>query len=137
MTQLVAAQHIDLDPVLEPVEVLGAEDRQPSRIVARMGRQLAALRGVSHLGTWIGVTTSAVGLVLIAIAWGRTAGLTNVALQVPYVVSAGFTGLGLVVIGLTVVSITAKQADAAARTRQLRELREVLVDLRTQLEERR
>ena len=137
MTQLVAAQHIELEPVFEPAEVLGGEERQPSRIVSGLSRQLAALRGVSNLGTWIGVTTSAVGLVLIAIAWGRTAGLTNVALQVPYVVSAGFTGLGLVVVGLTLVSITAKQADAAERSRQLRELRETLVDLRNQLEERR
>jgi hypothetical protein len=106
-------------------------------LLSRLTRPLAALRGVPNLTTWLGVAVSAAGLVLIAIAWGRTAGLTNVALQTPYVISAGFTGLGLVVVGVTLVSIAAKRADAAERTRQLRELRDVLADLRQQIEELR
>jgi hypothetical protein len=130
VTQLVA------EPYFEPGEVIGTEQEpEQSPLLARLSRPVAWLRGVPNLGTWTGVVVAAAGLVLIAIAWGRTAGLLNVALQVPYVVSAGFTGLGLVVVGLTLVSISAKRADAAERTRQLRELREVLVDLRRALED--
>jgi hypothetical protein len=131
MTQLVA------EPYFEPAEVIGTDVPPPPMLLTRLTRPFAALRGVPNLATWVGVAVSAAGLVLIAIAWGRTAGLTNVALQTPYVVSAGFTGLGLVVVGLTLVSISAKRADAAERSRQLRELREVLVDLRQQIEAQR
>lgn len=128
---------VAVDPYLTS-EVISS-DREPreNALVARLRRPVAALRGVPHLGTWAGVALAAVGLVLVAIAWGRTAGLTNVGLQVPYVVSAGFTGLGLVVVGMTLVSISAKHADAAERTRQLRELRDVLVELRAAVEEQR
>ena len=131
MTQLVA------EPYFEPAEVIGTEEEpRQSQLLERLSRPVVWLRGVPNLGTWAGVVIASVGLVLIAIAWGRTAGLLNVGLQVPYVVSAGFTGLGLVVVGLTLVSISAKRADAAERTRQLRELREVLTDVRRALEER-
>jgi hypothetical protein len=128
-----------VEPYLDPGEVIGdeEEERRPSPLAARLGRPLAALRGVPNLGTWLGVVLSAGGLVLIAIAWGRTAGQSNVALQVPYVVSAAFTGLGLVVIGLAVVSISAKRADSEERMRQIRELREALADLRQTLDDRR
>lgn len=131
MTQLVA------EPFFESGEVIGTDVPPPPMLITRLTRPFAALRAVPNLGIWAGVVVSTVGLVLIAVAWGRTAGLTNVALQVPYVVSAGFTGLALVVVGLTLVSITVKQADAAERSRQLRELRDVLADLRQQLEEKK
>ena len=131
MTQLVA------EPYFEPADVVGTDVPPPPMLLTRLSRPFAALRGVPNLTTWAGVAICAAGLVLIAIAWGRTAGLTNVALQTPYVISAGFTGLGLVVVGLTLVSIAAKRADAAERTRQLRELRDVLADLRQQIEEQR
>jgi hypothetical protein len=131
VTQLVA------QPYFEPADVVATDVPPPPTLLSRLTRPIAALRGVPNLTTWLGVTISAAGLVLIAIAWGRTAALTNVALQTPYVISAGFTGLGLVVVGVTMVSIAAKRADAAERIRQLRELREVLADLRRQIEELR
>jgi hypothetical protein len=127
------------EPSFEQVEVIGheEEERRPSALAARLQRPLTALRSVPNLGTWVGVVLSSVGLILIAVAWGRTAGLTNVGLQVPYVVSAAFTGLGLVVVGLAIVSISAKRADSEERTRQMRELREALADLRQTLENQR
>ena len=131
MTQLVA------EPYFEPGEVIGTDVPPPPMLLTRLSRPFAALKGVADLGTWVGVGISALGLILIAIAWGRTAGLTNVGLQTPYVISAGFTGLGLVVVGITIVSITAKRADAVERTRQLRELRDILADLRQQFEVRK
>ena len=127
MTQLAA------EPYMEP-EVVGTDSPPPPMLISRISRPIQALRNVRDLGTWAGVLVSAIGLVLIAVAWGRVAGLTNVGLQMPYVVSAGFTGLGLVVVGLAVVNISAKRADSAERTRQMRELREVLADLRAELQ---
>jgi hypothetical protein len=111
-------------------DVVESDAPRTSRRTRRLSRLVAVVRNIPHLGTWAGVLLSAAGLVLVAVAWGRTAGLTNVALQVPYVVSAGFTGLGLVAVGLTVVNISAKQADAKERSRQVAELRELLTELR-------
>jgi hypothetical protein len=127
------------EPDLEPVEVIGFEEEEPRRsaLANRLGRPIALLRNIPHVATWAGVVLSAIGLVLIAVAWGRTAGEIEVGLQVPYVVSAAFTGLGLVVIGLAIVSIDAKRSDSAERTRQIRELREALADLRQTLEDQR
>jgi len=127
VTQLAAEPYMDAD-------VVGTDVPPPPMFLSRVSRPLAALRNVQNLGTWAGVLVSAIGLILIAVAWGKVAGLTNVGLQMPYLVSAGFTGLGLVVVGLAIVSISAKREDAAERSRQLRELREVLADLRAELE---
>lgn len=128
MTQI-AVQGVDL---LQTHEV---ERFRLDSLIRRASRPVQALRAVPHVGTWAGVVLAGIGLLLIAIAWGRTAGLTDVSLQVPYVVSAGFTGLGLVAVGLAVVSIAAKQEDTRERTRQLAELRELLAELRNSVEE--
>src|SRR5438477_9061983 len=60
----------------------------------------------------VGVFVVAAGLVLIAIAWGTTAGTTNPALQMPYVISAGLTGLALVGIGLLLTTHVVRWRDA-------------------------
>lgn len=124
--------------VLEPGELVAQHDDAPGGRgpLGRVARPFAVLRAVPALGTWAGVVVGVVGLGLIAVAWGRTAGLTEVALQVPYVISAGATGLGLVVVGASLVSISAKRADARARSQQLGELRALVVELRTALEEK-
>jgi hypothetical protein len=123
---------LDAGDLLQNGEV---EPRWYDGLTRRVSRPVQALRGVPHLGTWAGLLVAAVGAVLLVVAWARTAALTDVALQVPYVVSAGLTGLGLVVVGMTVVSINAKAEDARERTRQLRELRELLAELRRTVED--
>jgi hypothetical protein len=123
---------------LEGVALLQTHDVERSRVdnlVRRASRPVQALRAVPHGGTWAGMVLAGIGVALIAIAWGRTAGVSDVALQVPYVISFGFTGLGLVVVGLTVAGVAAKQEDARERSRQLTELRELLSELRRSVEE--
>ncbi len=124
---------------LQPIDLVQNDEVEngPSRLgraTRRLGRPVALLREVPHLGTWLGVLVAAAGTVLLAVAWGQTAGLSNVALQIPYVVSAGFTGLGLVAVGLTVLNVSAKRADARERTRQATELRALLAELRQAIE---
>lgn len=79
--------------------------------------------------TWCGLALAALGFVFLAYGWGRVAGLTNVALQVPYVVSAGFTGLGLIAVGCTLISVQARRQDAAGRDAGLSRLKSTLDDL--------
>ena len=107
--------------------------RAPSRrdrLSRRVSRPLRSLQGVPHVGTWSGLLLVTLGLVLLVVAWGEVAGLTAVSLQLPYLLSAGLPGLALVAIGLTVVNISAKQADSRARMEQTDELRELLAELR-------
>lgn len=85
--------------------------------------------------TYGGLIVAALGAVLVAVGWGATAGETNVALQLPYVVSAGITGLALVIVGMTIVSIGTQRADAALDERQNDELLTLLIELREMIEE--
>jgi Flp pilus assembly protein TadB len=93
----------------------------------RWARVLAPTSPVPVLA---GVLVSAVGFILIAVAWAEVAGVTDVALQMPYLVSAGLTGLGLVMVGLLVINVAVKRQDAAERRRQMEQLTEVLRELK-------
>ena len=87
----------------------------------------------SLVPTYLGVAVIAVGFALIGVAWAQIAALTNVALQMPYLVSAGFTGLALVMLGLIVVNIAAKRQDAAGRARQMQTLTETFQALQREI----
>jgi hypothetical protein len=104
---------------------------------ARRVRVPAWLRPGSPALTYIGVAVAVIGFVLILLAWGQVAGETQVYLQIPYLVSAGLTGVGLVMVGLTVVNVAAKQRDAADRDRQMDQLVSILTELQTTLVETR
>ncbi|MCW2571948.1 MAG: hypothetical protein JWO88_2006 [Frankiales bacterium] len=110
----------------------------PSRLGAllrRVSRPFSALRAVPHITTYLGMAVTLAGGVLLLVAWGRTAALTNVGLQMPYLISAGCTGVGLVAVGLTVVNLAAKAEDARRRRDQLGELQQILAELRRVVEE--
>jgi hypothetical protein len=87
------------------------------------------LRADGPAWTWAGMVLAGLGFVLIGIAWGQVAGETQVYLQLPYVVSAGLTGLGLIMVGVTVVNVAAKRRDEAARERQTDRLVSILADV--------
>ncbi|MDT7572852.1 MAG: hypothetical protein QOE05_3026 [Actinomycetota bacterium] len=119
----------------------GADARARTRIEEHALEQPAARRRPSWLSagspvpTLIGLVVVVGGFGLLGIAWGRIARETNVALQLPYLVSAGLTGLGLIMAGLVVVNISAKRQDAAERARQMDQLTLVLRELKASLDE--
>ena len=83
--------------------------------------------------TYLGIAIAAAGFVVILITWGKVGALTVVPLQMPYLLSGGLVGLGLIMSGLTLVSVNAKRMDAAARERQLGQVREVLSEIKVLL----
>jgi hypothetical protein len=90
---------------------------------------IAGIRRIPHLGTWIGLLLTAAGFVLITIAWGKTAGEIDVPLQLPYVMSAGLTGLALVCVGITLVAIDVRVRDSNARQAQSKRVTDALDEL--------
>ncbi|HVU72030.1 MAG TPA: hypothetical protein VHE83_03625 [Mycobacteriales bacterium] len=103
-----------------PTETANVDgDRRRASGARAVLRRIAA---VPRILTWCGLVVTAAGFVLIAIAWGEIAARTAVALQLPYLMSAGIVGLGLVLVGMTLVAIDAKLADARARAAQASEL---------------
>ena len=106
----------------------GAGDRPRSR-------WRALLEPSSHFLTYCGIFAILLGFGLIALAWAEVAGETEVWKQMPYVVSAGFPGLGLILTGLLGINIAAKRQDAAERARQMETLTEALQELKRQRDE--
>jgi len=87
----------------------------------------------SHLPTYLGVVVAAIGFILIGVAWAQVAGEVDVWKQMPYLLSAGLPGLGLVMVGLVVINISARRQDGAARARQMAALTEALRELQQTL----
>jgi hypothetical protein len=95
--------------------------------------RIGALRPQSPTPTYIGVGVAALGFVLLAIAWVQVAQETDVALQMPYLVSGGLAGVCCVFVGLTIVSIAARRRDAALRERQTALIAAALANLHSLL----
>lgn len=96
--------------------------------------RVPALRPLSPVPTYIGIAVAAVGFVLILFAWGQVAGEVNVALQMPYLISGGLTGLGMVMVGVTIVSVAARRRDAVLREQQTALLSDALRELSAALD---
>lgn len=101
---------------------------------AGLSSRIPALRPLSPTPTYLGVALAVVGFVLIAVAWGQSAGETNVARQIPYLISGGLTGLALVMVGVTTVSVAAKRRDAVLRAQQTELLAGALQELTAALD---
>jgi len=96
----------------------------------------AWMRAGSPVMTYVGVGVGLLGFVLIFVAWGQVAGESQVYRQLPYLVSAGLTGLGLVMVGLTVINVAAKRHDEAERARQMDRLAGIVRELASNRDER-
>lgn len=91
----------------------------PSRaaeLVDRVRRRWAGMAGR------IGMGLSALGFLVILLAWNGAAGLDYVSGQLPYVISGGAGGVGLIVIGAALLVSESNRRDRAVLQRQLEEL---------------
>ena len=61
------------------------------------------------------------------------AGHIQVAVQIPYVMSAGFPGVGLGIVGIGLIVIGVRETDAQVRRRQQQELLALMTVLRDEL----
>ena len=125
------------DPEENDVSMLDAppvEIENGPRERAGVASKVPALRPLSPVPTYIGIAVAAVGFVLILFAWGQVAGEVNVALQMPYLISGGLTGLALVMVGVTVVSVAARRRDAVLREQQTALLADALRELSAALD---
>ena len=119
-------------PQTETLSAGPSDDDRP-----RVSDRLPALRPMSPVPTYLGIAVIAIGFVLLGITWGAVADETNVALQVPFLVSGGLTGLGAILVGLTIVSVAARRRDAALREQQNSLLADALKELSDALGQRR
>lgn len=103
--------------------------------VARGGTGAGGLFSRTGTGVWVGLVLAAAGFGLIAWTWGKVASLVDVHLQIPYVVSGGLVGLGLILVGLLAINLSVKGREALERQRQLEEIREAIVILRAAIVE--
>lgn len=95
----------------------------------RRRRRAPASGRLSPEGTalvYVGVALVTIGFAILAFTWSRVAGTAIVALQLPYLISGGFSGLGLVVVGLVIIHLAARRRDAWRRDRRLQELAAVI-----------
>src|SRR5256885_2011756 len=79
-----------------------------------------------RLGGQLGLTCIVAGLVVILVAWNGAASIDFVSGQVPYLLSGGALGLGLVGLGVTLVVVQNSRRDRAIVEAQLRDLNRVV-----------
>ena len=101
----------------------------PSRPPAQTGIRRAASRVLGRTGSRLGLMVIAVGLVVIGIGWNGAAGsggevnhVPVVQAQLPWLLSGGFLGLGIVILGAAMVIANAyreSEARLSARFEQL------------------
>jgi hypothetical protein len=118
-------------PPLSTVEAVsatpaGEQERAvtPRRAVTRARRvRLASwLTPTSNTAVYAGLALIVIGFAVLAWTWSRVAGTAIVALQLPYLASGGFSGLGLLVIGTLLIYLGVKRRDAWTRERRLEAL---------------
>lgn len=105
------------------------EDREDQR-----GRRAAVHLGRQVTGIWVGLAVVAAGFAAIAFSWSKVAGLTNVAQQVPYLVSSGLLGLALVIAGAAIVDVFVRRWDSGQRKAQIAQMTQALSEVRELLE---
>jgi len=122
---------------LDPASASPAPDTLGVDAGVRRRRWRLLMDPASQVPTLIGVAVAAIGFALMGIAWVKVAGLTDVWRQMPYLMSAGLPGLGLVMTGLVLVNVSVRRQDGAARARQMAALSEALTELQQTLRDER
>ncbi|MCA1709675.1 MAG: hypothetical protein LC808_42930 [Actinobacteria bacterium] len=115
---------------------LNADRTKRTPGTTRRRRLRITLRRGASWALYFGIVAMVAGFGLIAYAWLRVAGLANVALQIPYLISSAVAGLGLVLVGLGVIDAATRRRDARERSQQLGQLRELLSGIADTMEPR-
>lgn len=76
----------------------------------------------SKVSLYIGVGLIGVGFALIFLAWNGASGLDYTQGQIPYLISGGIGGLGMVFVGAMMLVLQNARRDRAILSRQLSEL---------------
>ncbi len=84
------------------------------------------MRNLSRYADSVPVFLLVAGFILIGIGWNGAASLDYTQGQIPYLISGGLTGLGLVFFGCSSLLIRAIKKEQAAQTEVLREQTEIL-----------
>jgi len=83
----------------------------------------------ARLGGQIGLGCIAVGLLIIGLAWNGAASVDFVSGQIPYLLSGGALGLGLVVLGSAMIVVQNSRRDRSLIEAQLKELNTAIARL--------
>lgn len=83
------------------------------------------MKGWSKSTTYIAVAMMAGGFLLIVLGWNGAAGLDYVQGQLPYLISGGMAGFGLIVGGLVLAVIQEMRRSTLAVTEKLEELTQI------------
>jgi len=86
---------------------------------ARRWRAASWLAPTSPALVYVGVALVVIGFAVLAFTWSKVAGTAIVALQLPYLASGGFAGLGVLVVGVLLIYIGVRRRDAWQRERRL------------------
>lgn len=87
----------------------------------------------SPVPTYVGIALVAIGFVLIGLAWDGASRLDFIQGQFPYFISGGLTGLGLIIVGVTMMVLETVKRDALQRRTQLQRLTSTLARLHGEL----
>ena len=83
----------------------------------------------ARLGGQIGLGCIAVGLLIIGLAWNGAASVDFVSGQIPYLLSGGALGLGLIVVGAAMIIVQNSRRDRSLIEAQLKELNTAIARL--------
>lgn len=80
-------------------------------------------RALIRFTRWLGIVFVAAGFAVVGLGWNGMARVTCVDCQLPYLLSAGATGVGLVVVGVGLLVIAQMRVERIRLSDQLEQLR--------------
>lgn len=124
------------------IETTSETEQQPKEKPGRgIRKKLVGIKGklFSRDSPWLvylGIFVMVAGFSIVTYTWGKVAGLLAVPLQLPYIISGGLVGLGLVMLGVGITNIAVKRRNAFARERKLQKLTATMESILKIVEER-